>query len=218
MKRFYHKKNKKTWFIFILTLVTALISLPFLPEKLPVHFDSLGQVDNYAGKWSIFLAPIIILLIIFMAEILRNLDPKSKSYQQFESYYYDIHFAVSLLMLFIEFYIIAFVSGIELSINRLIYPAVALLFIFLGNLLPKVKHNYFVGIRTSWTIASEKVWYLTHRFAGKVFVIGGITILLLNFFFTRQMSVIFFITILIMLLLSIFSSLYYFKKYEESLS
>lgn len=216
MNRFYHKENKKTWIVFIVTLLIAFISLPFLPDQLPIHFDSQGQVDNYAGKWSIFIAAFVILILIFMAEILRNLDPKSKNYQQFENYYYDIHFAVSLLMLFIELYIIAFVSGIEVSINRLIYPAVALLFIFLGNLLPKVKHNYFIGIRTSWTIESEKVWYLTHRFAAKVFVVGGIAILLLHFFFSQYMTIIFLIIITIMVILSIFSSLYYFKKYENN--
>lgn len=216
MKKFYHKENRKTWGIFILALVIALVSLPFLPEQLPIHFDSQGQVDNYAGKWSIFIAPAVILLLLFMAEILRKIDPKAKNYQQFESYYYDIHFAVSLLMLFIEVYILLFVSGLEWGINQLIYPAAALLFIFLGNILPKLKHNYFIGIRTSWTIASEKVWYLTHRFAGKVFVIGGIAILISNFFFISYITLIFFIIVTIMVLLSVFSSLYYFKKYEKT--
>ncbi|MDN6195863.1 MAG: SdpI family protein [Atopostipes suicloacalis] len=213
MKKFYHKDNRKTWGVFVLTLTIALFSLPFLPEQLPIHFNSQGIVDNYAGKWSIFLAPIVILSILFLAEVLRDLDPKSKNYLNFEKNYYDIHFAVSLLMLFIQAYIIAFVSGWQVSINRLVYPAVALLFIFLGNLLPKVKHNYFVGIRTSWTIASEKVWYLTHRLAGKVFVLGGMAVILLNFFLAEYMTIIFFIIVGIMVFLSIVASLYYYRKF-----
>ncbi|MGB4178064.1 MAG: SdpI family protein, partial [Halanaerobiales bacterium] len=66
----------------------------------------------------------------------------------------------------------------ELDISRIVVVGAALLFIVMGNYLPKVKHNYFVGVRVPWTLASEKVWKKTHRFAGKLFVISGIIIFL----------------------------------------
>lgn len=216
MKKYYHQNNRKTWFVFFLTLVTAILSLNFLPDQLPIHFNSQGVPDNFAGKWSIFLAPAVILIILFLAEILRDIDPKSKNYKKFEEYYYGIHFAVSLLMFFIQFYIITYVSGFKIEINKLIYPLIALLFIFIGNILPKFKHNYFVGIRTSWTIASEKVWYLTHRFSGKLFVSTGIVLLFLSLFVRKYLQIFLILIIAFLVLLPILFSYYSYQKHEEN--
>ncbi len=216
MKKYYHSYNRKTWFLFILTFLIGLLSVRFLPEQLPIHFNALGEPDNFAGRWSIFIAPLIILVFIFLAEILRKYDPKSTNYDKFESYYYGIHFAVSLLMLFIQIYTIAYVYGWQINISLLMPSVIGLLFVFLGNILPKFKHNYFVGIRTSWTLASEKVWYATHRFSAKVFVIGGLFLILASFIFPKHLILVLFLTILFILLLPILASFYYYQKYETN--
>lgn len=65
MKKFYHKYNRKTWLVLVFTIIIALVSLKFLPSQLPIHFDTQGNPDNFAGKWSIFLAPFIILLLLY---------------------------------------------------------------------------------------------------------------------------------------------------------
>lgn len=215
MKKFYHKYNRKTWLVLVFTIIIALVSLKFLPSQLPIHFDTQGNPDNFAGKWSIFLAPFIILLLIFLAEILRDVDPKSKNYIKFEKYYYYIHFAVALLMLFIQLYTIIYVLGWKIKINQLIFPIIALLLIFLGNILPKIKHNYFIGIRNSWTITSERVWYLTHRFVGKLFVFSGFFLMLISFFLNKYISIFYLFTIIILVLLSFVASYYYYQKNEE---
>lgn len=215
MKKFYHKNNKKIWFVFLLSLIIALVSFIFLPDQLPIHFNAQGIADNFAGRWSIFLAPVIILAFIFLADILRDLDPKSKNYFKFEEYYYKIHFAVSLLMVFIQIYTIAYVSGLKIGINQFIYPMIAILLMFLGNLLPKFKYNYFVGIRTPWTIDSEKVWYFTHRFAGKLFVVLGFVLALSSFFLFQYIQIVLITIIILLVLLPFATSYYYHRKYEE---
>lgn len=212
MKKFYHKHNRKIWVLFLLTLVIAIFSLSFLPERLPIHFDIQGVPDNYAGKWSIFLAPAVILVLIFLAEFLRKYDPKSRNYDKFEYYYYEIHFAVSLLMAFIQLYTIAYISDWQINIRLLMPTIVGLLFIFLGNILAKFKHNYFVGIRNSWTLASEKVWYQTHRFAGKVFVLGGFLLIIMSFLFPNHLLFIFIGVILLLVFLPTAASFYYYQK------
>lgn len=214
MKKFIHQYNRKIWLLFIITFVIAVSSLAFLPQQLPIHFNVQGEPDNFAGKWSIFLAPAIILLFIFLAEILRDYDPKSKNYIKFETYYYGIHFAVSLLMLFIQVYTIAFVLGWQVNISRLMPPAIGLLLLFLGNIMPKFKHNYFVGVRTSWTLASERVWYLTHRFAGKIFVISGLLFILTGFLPFKYTTWLIVLIIALLIFLPVTASFYYYRKYE----
>lgn len=118
-------------------------------------------------------------------------------------------------MLFIQLYIILYVAGWEIKINQLIFPIIAILLIFLGNILPKIKHNYFVGIRNSWTIASEKVWYLIHHLIGKLFVFAGLFLILVNFFLNKYMPVFFLFTIIILILLSLLTSYYYYQKNEQ---
>jgi len=190
MQKFFHPYNRKNWLVFILTLLIGIFIFPQLPEKIPVHFGAWGHADRYGSRWTIFLAPGINFAMIFLAESLRKIDPKSGSYKKFEPYYYNIHFIIALLML-------------------------GLMFIFLGNMMPKFKPNYFVGIKTSWTLASERVWYMTHRLAGKVWVVGGLFAVFLVFLPT-QVIIWAFITILaILVLIPVFASLYFYQKYEE---
>lgn len=214
MKKFIHQYNRKTWFLFVVTFVLAIVSLNFLPNRLPIHFNVQGEPDNFAGKWSIFLAPMIILVFIFLAEILRTFDPKRKNYDKFESYYYGIHFAVGLLMFFVQAYTIAYALGWQINISRLLPPIIGLLFLYLGNILPKFKHNYFVGIRTSWTLASERVWYLTHRFAGKVFVFGGLFLVLAGLLGFPQIQWLLILVLAFITILPLAASFYYYQKYE----
>lgn len=216
MKRLFHSRNLKIWIVFIITLVIGIWSLSFLPETIPTHFDINGVPDNYGSKWTIFMAPGVTLGMILLAEVSRTIDPKASSYQRFEGYYYYIHFAVSLIMLFAQIYTIA--NVLEWNINLSFFLPLVLggLFIFLGNMMPKFKHNYFVGIRTSWTLASEKVWYLTHRFAGKVYVIGGVLVLLSGFITRPPYSAwIMMISIGVFSILPVLMSYYYYRKYER---
>lgn len=212
MKKLIHQHNRKTWILFLVTLGLAIVSLTFLPERLPIHFNVQGEPDNFAGKWSIFLAPAMILFFIFLAEILRTFDPKRKNYDKFESYYYGIHFSVGLLMFFVQVYTITYALGWQINLSRLLPPIIGLLFVYLGNIMPKFKHNYFVGIRTPWTLASEQVWYLTHRFGGKVFVLGGLFLVVAGLLGLPQIQWLFVFVVVLIAILPLAASFYYFKK------
>lgn len=216
IKRFFHAKNLKIWLVFIISLLIGIGALTFLPASIPIHFDAQGVPDNYGSKWTIFMAPTVTLALIILAEVLRELDPKANNYERFDKYYYHIHFAVSLIMLFAQIYTIAYIREWNINLNRILPLIMGSLFIFLGNMMPKFKHNYFVGIRTSWTLASEKVWYLTHRFSGKVYVIGGILIIINGLLVDTGLNLPFFLIMIVFLVaLPILSSLYYFRKYEK---
>lgn len=179
MNKIFKHDNIKLWILFALTLLTAIISYSYLPEQIPIHFDAAGNVDNYSGRIYIFLEPFVILAMIVLAEVARNIDPKKNSYNKFNKQYYLIFFLVSLLMLGIQLYTIAFSLNIKVLNISIIMPfAVGLLFTIIGNSMPKFKQNFYAGIRTSWTLSDEEVWYKTHRLGGKVWFIGGLLMMI----------------------------------------
>jgi len=107
MKMFFHKENAKTWIVFVVTLLTAIFMCPRLPEQIPMHFNAAGVADGYGNRGTIFLFAGIILIMIFVAEISKKVDPESKQYSKFGKQYYQIYFYVSLLLFAIQIYVIA---------------------------------------------------------------------------------------------------------------
>ncbi len=175
MNRIFRHENIKTWILFAVTLLVGLISYNYLPERIPIHFDAAGNIDRYGGRISIFLAPAVIAAMTLLAEFVRNVDPKRNAYNKFNKQYYMIFFAVSLLMFMIQLYTIAISMNIEILNISIIMPvAIGMLFTVIGNSMPKFKQNFYAGIRTSWTLSDEEIWFKTHRFGGKLWFIGGI--------------------------------------------
>lgn len=179
MNKIFKHDNIKLWILFALTLLIAIVSYSYLPEQIPIHFDAAGNVDNYGGRIYIFLGPLVILVMTVIAEVARNIDPKKNAYNKFNKQYYLIFFLVSLLMLVIQLYTIAFSLNIKVLNISIIMPlAVGLLFTIIGNSMPKFKQNFYAGIRTSWTLSDEEVWYKTHRLGGKVWFAGGLLMMI----------------------------------------
>jgi len=215
MKKLFHRYSRKTWIVFGIALVLAVFVFPTLPDQIPIHFDTSGAPDNYGTRWSIFLMPGVIFGIQLLAEFTRKYDPRSEAYESFQSYYYNIHFAVALLMLGAEIMIICAIYGIDINMSLIMQAGAGFLFIFLGNMMPKFKHNYFVGIKTSWTLASEEVWYLTHRFAGKVWVVGGLLMLLSALLPVEASWWVYLLITLVLAVLPLGASFYYYNKLEK---
>lgn len=214
MNRIFHRNNWKIWVVTIVSLLLAIIVFPKLPEIIPVHFDATGVPDRYGSRWSIFIFPGINLIMTILTEGLKRIDPKTEAYLKFEKQYYNVMFVVTLLMLGVQVITLSYVFGYEINISRIMPLILGSLLIYIGNVMPKFKHNYFVGIKTSWTLASETVWYHTHRLAGKLWVISGLVMLLLvllplEFTVWGIMALVF-----IMVLVPITASYFYFKKFE----
>lgn len=177
-----HKDNYKQYIIGLLSLIAAIISYPLLPDQIPVHFNTQGVADNYGSPLMVFLFPALILGICILAEITRHAEPKRSSYALFEKHYYMFFFALDLFLFLIHLYIITYsLELITFNITNIMIVLIGILFLFIGNVMPKFKQNYFMGIRTPWTIANDQVWYDTHRFAGKLWFVLGIAICICGF-------------------------------------
>lgn len=214
--KFFKQENIKLWILFAVTLIIGLVSYSYLPEQIPTHFDIAGNVDDYGGKIQIFLAPLIILFMIISAEVARNVDPKKSAYSRFNKQYYLIFFLVSILMLCIQLYTLAYSFNIKvINISILMPFAVGLLFTIIGNSMPKFKQNFYAGIRTSWALSDEEVWFKTHRFGGKVWFIGGILMMVSSILPDNIKMIAFFGIIMILTIVpTVYSYIIYKKKYN----
>lgn len=165
----------------LLTAVSLLLSLAVfssLPEQIPAHWNTHGAIDRYAPKFTIFIFPAVIFLITILFQFMRRTDPNSENYDKFQKEYHRYTFVIGLVFFVVQILTIASAFKIDFDVNLIFCLGMGSLFIFLGNLLPKTKHNYFIGIRTPWTLADEQNWFLTHRLAAKIWVLGGLTVTL----------------------------------------
>lgn len=171
-------KLKKTDYIAILVLIATLIHLvvvyPTLPAQIPTNWGFSGQVD-YGSKSTIWIMYGLSVLVFPLFFIIPKIDPKGKNYSRFDGFYSVFRLVMVLFLAgMVEMIIFSAQDAHRFDVAKIAMLAVSALMVFIGNYLPKCKHNYTMGIKTMWTIADERVWNDTHRFGGILFVIVGI--------------------------------------------
>ncbi|MGJ7036156.1 SdpI family protein [Anoxybacillus eryuanensis] len=176
---------KKYLMIIILILcsyVSSLLAIPYLPNEVAIHWNVAGEPDDFMNKWwGVLLFPLLLTGMTFLLIYLPKIDPRKENYEKFEKVYRI--FLHVLVIFFVSLHVVtlAYNIGISVQVDVVVPLGVGLLFIVLGNYMPKIKPNYFFGIRTPWTLENEVVWQKTHRVGGKVFVIMGVLITLTIF-------------------------------------
>ncbi len=171
------KKKIMTILLSVLPLLMVLAVYNKLPETVPMQWNSEG-VSRYGNKQEYFMMAGLNLLLGLGMPFLAKIDPKRKNYERFR----DIYDGMILLTLGFLTVIIGLTLAESLhpgmfNIPKVICSLVALLFILIGNWLPKVKQNFFLGVKTPWALSSETVWNKTQRMGGRMFFFGGILML-----------------------------------------
>jgi immunity protein, SdpI family len=167
----------------VLVVAAFLISVLFygrLPEKIPTHWNIHDEVDAYSSKaFGAFVMPAVMagLFLLFLA--LPAISPRGFRFESFRSVWGILQSAVLGLLLLAHALVLFAALGKPVDVPRGIEAGVGLLIAVLGNFLGKVSRNFFVGIRTPWTLASEEVWLRTHRLGGKLFVLAGLAMFVL---------------------------------------
>lgn len=176
---------KNDWLILVLILFGFALGVyfyPSLPDKVPIHWNASGQINGYGNKlFGAFGLPAINLGMYIMFLALPKIDPSKKNYPNFKSTYQFLKYLLIIFFLGMQLMTLLIATGVVVNKPMFIQIMVSLLFILLGNVMGRIKHNYFIGIRTPWTLASEEVWRKTHRLAAPLWVIGGILNILLAF-------------------------------------
>ncbi|MTI47057.1 SdpI family protein [Sporosalibacterium faouarense] len=167
------KISKTLLVLTIVSFIATLFVYGSLPEEIPIHWGINGEADNYAGKpFALLIGALPFILLILML-VLPKIDPRRESYEQHKKAYQITTILIVVIM--IIFHWIAILKALEYNINisLIIKLVIGVMFIILGNYMTQIRHNYFFGIKTPWTLASENVWRKTHRVGGYGFMING---------------------------------------------
>jgi len=207
---------KQDWLILILILFGFALGAyfyPSLPDRVPIHWNATGEINGYGSKLlGSFGLPLINLGLYLMFLVLPYIDPKKKNYADFKSTYQFLKYLIILFFLGTEVMTLLIASGVIVNKPIFIQIMVSLLFILIGNVMGRFKHNYFVGIKTPWTLANEEVWRKTHRLAAPLWVLGGIINILLAFTGTNSNGIGF---IVILAVISIVPIVYSYIAYQQ---
>lgn len=160
----------------LLPIILAVIVYKKLPDKVPIHFNFSGEPDTYAPKAiTVFGFPILLAVGNLIQNFMVSKDPKTN----------NVSLAMKTLtkwlvpissIIFVPMTIL-FALGVDIPLNRIVPAIIGVIIIVTGNYLPKCKQNYTIGIKIPWTLNSEANWNKTHRFAGFIWVIGGLMIM-----------------------------------------
>jgi uncharacterized membrane protein len=169
--------------IVLVALALSCAAYPFLPDTIAVHWNAAGHADGFQHKAFGFLFPLLMLLLNVVLSALPNLSPFGHGLEDSAALAQRrIQLTVMLVMLGVHAYILGTPLGlVGFAPQSLAFAAVGLLFLVIGNYLGKLRQNFFLGIRTPWTLSDEEVWLRTHRFGGKLLVPVGLVVLALAF-------------------------------------
>lgn len=180
------KRNKNVEMLLIgflvIQTIAAIVLYPKLPARIPTHWDMDGQVNGWTGRlWGILLPLLISFGVYFLYLCIPLLDPKRKISTD-QKGYTAFRVGTQVLTFAIFSFVMTNALGIPLSMDRLVPAAVSLLLVVFGIYMGKIQPNYFIGIRTPWTLENSEVWRKTHKLGGPVYIAIGLISLLGSFF------------------------------------
>ncbi len=181
--------QKAVLVIVVLVLLAALVgawAYPRLPERVASHWNAAGQVDDTMSRfWGVALMPMISVGMLLLFLIIPRIDPLKENIVSFRREFNLLMVLLVAFLLYLQALTLAWNLGIAFSMNAALPPAMGVLFLYIGFLLRRAKRNWFIGIRTPWTLSSETVWDETHRM-GSVLFLGAGVLALLGAFFGEQ--------------------------------
>lgn len=210
------KRNKGKLFltslVVLLPIAVGLLLWDRLPGRMATHWGADGTADGWSGKaFSVFATPLFLLVLHWFCVLIVTADPKNR--EQSPKAVELVFWVTPVLSLFTSAVIYSSALGLDLGLNAMLPVGTGLLFVVIGNYFPKYRHNYTLGIRIKWTLESEDNWNATHRFGGKVWVAGGL-LMMLSVFLPKAAAPIVFVVLLTLLIVipTAYSYLYYRRQ------
>ena len=215
MKKELKKTLTLTTIITLLPILVGLIYWNQLPEKMATHFDMEGTPNGWSSKWfAVIGIPIFLALVNVLCTILTETDPRRHKYPK--KMMKLVYWICPVISWICAGTVIGYGLGMEFnSMPQFASFFVGILFVVIGNYLPKVKQNYYMGIKLPWTYSDEENWNRTHRMAGKLWVAGGIVILLNVFLGISGLEIL--VLILMVVIPTVYSWEFSRKKDKEKM-
>lgn len=197
-------KNKKYWIatsiVTLLPIILGLLLWDRLPDQLPTHFGIDGAADGFSGKpFAVFGIPVMMLFFHIVIFFATQLDKQNRGHNEKVMNLVGLIFPAMSIVSSVVIYSLA--MGKEPNLSMLLFPMLGVMFLLIGNWLPKIKQNSTLGIKIKWTLYNEENWNKTHRFAGFVWVIGGVLFCLMGF--VPEKSLLFLLPLQVLLLAAV---------------
>jgi uncharacterized membrane protein len=161
--------------VLVLTAVITLAAYPVMPDVVASHWNAAGDVNGTLPKfWGLTLLPLLMGIFCALLVVLPAIDPLRDNYRNFQDYYDGFILVFATFFFLIQMEIILWELGIRISPNLVMPVMMGILFIYTGFLLEHAEPNWFVGIRTPWTMSSIPVWKKTHAIGAKLFKLAGV--------------------------------------------
>jgi len=207
---------KKSYLVIIILILISfglgIYFYPQMPDKMASHWNIKGEADGYMSKfWGLFLMPIILLGLFLLFILIPKIDPLKENIAKFRKYFDGFIVLIMVFLFYIYLLSIAWNFGKRFDMGRMMVPALDILFYYCGILIENAKRNWFIGIRTPWTLSNEKVWERTHKIGGKLFKIAGL-IAFLGIFFPNY---VFYFILVPALLFTFYTIIYSYFDYQK---
>lgn len=203
--------------LIVMQFALSAVFFQDLPKKLPTHWNIQGHADSFVDKsFAVWMMPGLTVLILILFHYLPNWDPYKKNYKKFKKEWEIIKTLLVTFFAYFHFVTIYISLNPQKSILPFLFAGLGVLFVSLGNYLSKIRQNWFLGIRTPWTLSDEDNWNKTHRYASWTFVLAGTVTLFLGIFGIFSPEIIF-VIIMTAAILPILYSFLLFKKSEDKM-
>ena len=182
-------KRSLYYILMYLPLLTTIIALPFLPDQIPAHYGSDGQITRWGSKFETLILPVFIILfglfMLGMAKISAKQEVAGKNNEKVTIVTGILCLALFNAMtgyfLYTDFHKVENLGSVAVAPTQMIFGILGIFMMIVGNIMPKVKKNSVIGVRTPWSMKNEITWKKSQRFGGISFIISGVIILLVNF-------------------------------------
>ncbi|MDD2224637.1 MAG: SdpI family protein [Candidatus Shapirobacteria bacterium] len=198
--------------LIIISFFIAIYFYPVFPDQVTTHWGIDNQANGYSSKaFGLFFMPVLSVFLFFLFISLPKIEPYKKNFDQFKNHFQNFINIVFAFLFYV--YLLTIIWNLDFHFNMIQFlsPGFAVLFYYAGVLTSHAKRNWFVGIRTPWTMSSELVWDKTHQLGGKLFKLTGL-ISLLSLLFPNL--AIFFILVSV-LFVTVFIFVYSYLEYKK---
>ncbi|MFQ6601982.1 SdpI family protein [Flavobacterium sp. C3NV] len=186
-----------------------------LPQRVPIHWNYKGEIDNWGDKFSLILILFLLPVLMYvLMTFIPKIDPK-KRISLMGGKFYQLKFFLVLFMSLVALLILYTTKERSVNNPNLVFALLGVLLMIFGNYFKVIQPNYFIGIRTPWTLENGEVWKATHAFAGKIWLIGGFILLLGGLVLNNSFRNVFVFIILISALIPIVYSFIKFKQIQK---
>jgi len=202
--------------IVFLSFAATAYFYPQLPDQMATHWNTQGEPDGHMSKlWGSFLVPGMSLGFLVLFIFLPKIDPLKSNYRFFGKYYHFVVVLIMTFLLYIHTMVLMANSGYSLNMTYMVVGPLSIFFILIGYAMTKTKRNWFMGIRTPWTLNSDYVWKKTHDLGGKLFGLYGaflIIILFLGDFMVDYLVYVILVPVIFIVISTFVYSYYLYKK------